>query len=88
MRAEGVKRETMAATPACYVRITGVRGNGFIEFDFSIGDPTLYVELILPFDAFEEFCAHNQVQHLSAEDAARVDFDKLKWRYGKPGLDE
>ncbi len=70
----------------CFVRITGVRPNGLIEFDFAIGDPTLYVELMLPHDAFQEFCARNNVQHLSAEEAARVDHDRLKWRYGKPGI--
>lgn len=70
---------------AKYVRITGERGN-LVEFDFAIGDPTLYVELILPRDAFEEFCARNNVRHLTDEEAALVDFDRAKWRYGKPGI--
>ena len=69
-----------------YVRITGIRNNNLIEFDFSIGEPEMYVELILPFEAFQTFCAHNRVQHLSAEEAARVDYDRLKWRYGAPGV--
>jgi phenol hydroxylase P0 protein len=71
-----------------YVRITGTREHGLIEFDFAIGEPEIYIELILPFAAFEEFCSHNNVSHLTAEEAARVDYDRLKWRYGKPGIEK
>lgn len=71
-----------------YVRITGKRNNQFIEFDFSIGDPQLYVELLLPFDAFEKFCADNQVAYLTPKQAAQVDYDRMKWRYGKPGASD
>lgn len=70
-----------------YVRITGIRNNKLIEFDFSIGEPEMYVELVLPFEAFQIFCAHNDARHLSAEDAAKVDYDRLKWRYGQPGIE-
>jgi len=67
------------------VRITGIRNNNLIEFDFSIGEPEMYVELVLPFAAFQTFCAHNQVQYLTPEQAAAVDYDRMKWRYGTPG---
>ncbi len=70
-----------------WVRITGVQRNQLIEFDFSVGEPELYIELVLPFRAFQEFCANNQVRHLSAEQAAAVDYDRLKWRSGTPGID-
>ncbi len=70
-----------------FVRITGIRANRFIEFDFSVGEPEMYVELVLPFDAFQTFCAHNEVRHLTPEEAARVDYDRMKWRYGKPGVE-
>ena len=69
-----------------YVRITGIRNNHLIEFDFAIGEPEMYIELVLPFEAFQTFCAHNKVQHLTPEEAERVDFDRLKWRYGEPGV--
>ncbi|PCJ47008.1 MAG: phenol hydroxylase [Gammaproteobacteria bacterium] len=69
-----------------YVHITGIRNNNFIEFDFSISEPGMYVELILPFDAFQIFCANNQIMHLTSEQAAEVDYDRLKWRYGQPGI--
>ncbi len=68
-----------------FVRVTGVRNNRFVEFEFSIGDPTLFVELVLPFDQFRRFCAAQQTRELTAEEGAQVDFDQLKWRYGKPG---
>lgn len=44
-----------------YVRICKRRPNGFIEFEFSIGDPELAVELMLPEPAFHEFCLDNEV---------------------------
>ena len=69
-----------------YVRITGIINNKLIEFDFSIGEPEMYIELVLPFQAFQDFCANNHVEHLNAEDAALVDYDKMKWRYGQPGV--
>lgn len=46
-----------------YVRVTGAH-DGFVEFDFSIGDPDITVELILPRPAFEEFCRANKAVHL------------------------
>ena len=66
-----------------YVRVTGIRKNAFVEFDFSIDDPTLFIELVLPFDQFQAFCTRHQVKQLSAEQQTRVDLDKLKWRYGQ-----
>ncbi len=69
-----------------YVRITGIRHNKIIEFDFAIGEPEIYVELALPFEAYQEFCANNNIINMTSEEAAQVDFDKLKWRYGKPGI--
>ncbi len=48
-----------------YVRLIGERGNGFIEFEFAIGEPELFVELILSREAFQEFCETNQVEMLA-----------------------
>jgi len=45
----------------CYVRVCAQRPDGFIEFAFSIGDPALCVELMLPEAAFHEFCLTNKV---------------------------
>ncbi len=71
-----------------FVRITGIRNNQFIEFDFSIGEPGIYVELILPFDDFQKFCSKNKIVHLTTDQAAEVDYDRLKWRFGQPGITE
>jgi phenol hydroxylase P0 protein len=64
-----------------FVRVRNVH-DGFVEFDFAIGDPQLYVELILTEGAFEEFCHTNSVEHLDEESATRLDQDKQAWREG------
>lgn len=51
-----------------YVRVCERRPDGFIEFEFSIGDPALCCELMLPEPAFHEFCLANDVTLL--EEAA------------------
>lgn len=66
----------------CLVRVKRLINNKFVEFDFALEDPTLYVELVLPVKAFEEFCQKNQVSHMSSEQALYVDQDMEKWRYG------
>lgn len=58
--------------PACgpmkrFVRLTGKRDDGFVEFEFAIGDPELCVELIMPPAAYEEFCRQQKVVHLDDE---------------------
>jgi phenol hydroxylase P0 protein len=65
-----------------YARIRRVVDDKFIEFDFAIGDPSLYVELVLPKDAFDTFCRHNKVVMMTDEEAQAVDADMAKWRYG------
>jgi phenol hydroxylase P0 protein len=47
-----------------YVRVTQVREDGLVMFEFSIGWPEQMVELVLPKPAFDEFCAAHKVQHL------------------------
>lgn len=65
-----------------FVKVRKMRDDGFVEFDFSIGDPTLYVELILPSTAFNEFCNANAVQFLDDDQADAIDRDRRKWRDG------
>ncbi len=65
-----------------YVRIRDVVSDRFVEFDFAIGEPSLYVELILPKRAFEDFCRMNKVVEMTKEQADKVDADMEKWRYG------
>ncbi len=66
----------------CFVRRTGINRHGMVEFDFSIGDPELYVEMILPEAAFREFCDNNNVRFLTEEEGAVLDADREKWRGG------
>ncbi len=47
-----------------FVRVNELRKDGFVEFDFAIGEPELFVELIMPSAAFDEFCATNKVTFL------------------------
>lgn len=63
-----------------YVRVRETLENGFVEFDFSIDDPQLYVELILPEQAFWEFCTSNRVSFLSTEEGKAIDSDRERWR--------
>jgi phenol/toluene 2-monooxygenase (NADH) P0/A0 len=50
-----------------FVRVTQVRADGLVAFEFSIGWPELAAELVLPRAAFNEFCATHQVQRLDDE---------------------
>ena len=56
-----------------FVRVMRTLPNGLIEFEFAIGDPDVAVELVMPKLAFEEFCASNRVEPLSAEKAEPFD---------------
>ena len=38
-------------------------------------------------EQFRAFCATHEVTHLSAEEGARLDYERMKWRYGQPGAD-
>ena len=66
-----------------YVRVTSRDRPGLVEFNFSIDDPTLYLEMILPVRAFEDFCQSNQVMFLTDEQAEAVAKQQEKWRYGE-----
>lgn len=57
-----------------YVRVCAHRQDGFIEFEFAIGDPELCVELMLPEAAFHEFCLANEVIMLDPAEAASGDW--------------
>jgi phenol hydroxylase P0 protein len=83
MTTEDIKSE--AKPLQGFVRVKRIIKDKFVEFDFAVGDPGLYVELILPKSAFDAFCEHNNVIHMSQEQADAVDKDMEKWRYGKSG---
>lgn len=60
---------------AKFVRVRHMRPNGLIEFDFAIGAPEIFVELIMPNAAFDEFCATNSVTDITGQIMAELDFD-------------
>lgn len=60
-QAEIHRSETPFDATRRYVRVCEQRPDGFIEFEFAIGDPALCVELMLPEAAFHEFCLTNEV---------------------------
>ncbi len=48
-----------------YVRIRQVRADGLVCFEFAIGWPELFVDLMLPRAAFDDFCLRQKVQLLT-----------------------
>lgn len=69
-----------------YIRVRSQPGARFVEFDFAISDPSLFVELVMPPAAFEHFCQLNQVVHMTEEQMAANDLELEKWRYGEDTL--
>lgn len=64
-----------------FVRITGERG-GMVEFEYSVGDPQLVLELLLPPAAFEDFCAANNATLITGdrEEADSEEARAMAWR--------
>ena len=65
-----------------YVRVTNSDHRGNVEFQFSIGDPSLYLEMTLPKPAFDEFCREHHVRALSEQEGEQVDANERRWRFG------
>lgn len=70
--------ETVPLHERRFVRVRD-RHDGFVEFDFAIGEPDLYVELILTEAAFDEFCETNRVRMLGAEGVEHIDHYRATW---------
>jgi phenol hydroxylase P0 protein len=73
-----------AAAPAFdverrYVRRRHVRADGFVAFDFAIGEPDLSVELVLPQAAFAAFCEAQQVTWITEAQGAALDQARRRW---------
>jgi phenol hydroxylase P0 protein len=83
MVADSNMKSGAATEQTHFVHVTGVLKNKFVEFDYSIGTPTLYVELVLPFKQFRQFCIKHDVKELTIEQQHQVELDKLKWRHGQ-----
>lgn len=64
-----------------FVRVIETRANGMVEFEFAIGEPELFVELLLPATAFAEFCAANAVTMLGVATAPDAGSDAAQWQW-------
>lgn len=69
-----------------YVRVRSDENARFVEFDFAINDPSLFVELVMPHKVFQTFCVENSVIFMSDEQSASVDAEMERWRYGADTL--
>lgn len=45
-----------------FIRVIEQRANGMVEFEFAVGEPELFVEMLLPQAAFADFCAAQGVE--------------------------
>ncbi|CAE6910985.1 hypothetical protein R69927_05996 [Paraburkholderia domus] len=63
--------------PRCkFVTVTGINGRGFVEFEFAIGAPELFVELMLPPAEFEAFCLSQDVLRLDETNQPMINRSK------------
>ncbi|MDI4665626.1 phenol hydroxylase subunit [Xanthobacter autotrophicus] len=65
-----------------FVRVTHERDSGFVEFDFAIGEPELFVEMILAREAFAAFCAEQRVEPFPPAPAQTEPPGDFDWRLG------
>lgn len=65
-----------------FIRVRQLRTDGFVEFDFAIGDAELCVELILPQAAFEAFASQPGTERMSEDAAARAFQLQQSYLYG------
>lgn len=89
--APGSEASAAAFVPGAHrpkVRVLGTRLGRYIEFEYSV-DVDLAVELVMPFAAFDEFCATQQAEVQTAADLSADDLRVLAARgpglYRRPG---
>ncbi len=69
------------------VRVFGLRKNVFLEFEFTVGFEELTIELVMPYEAFREFCETNHVSKIDCNPEIQSGFNKLAAK-GFPKLHE
>ena len=57
--------EAVSHVTTKFVRIRELREDGLVCFEFAIGWPELFVDLMLPQAAFDDFCIRQNVQLLN-----------------------
>lgn len=63
-----------------FVRICGERGKGFVEFEFAIGEPEVFAEMILERSDFLAFCEANRVEMLPPDEDSGIEVSDWDWR--------
>jgi phenol hydroxylase P0 protein len=63
-----------------FVRILDADRGGMVEFEFAVGEPDFFVEMLMPKPAFDEFCRANSVTFIT-ETRAPEDFDRSPARW-------
>jgi phenol hydroxylase P0 protein len=76
------KRSSPEQLGEASVRVTNPDHHGFVAFQFALGDPAIYLEMLLSPAAFEEFCATHSARRLTSAEGQAVDATEKKWRYG------
>ena len=78
---------TMSAKQEHFVRIQQVTDKRLVFFDYAIGEPELFVELVLPYAAFLDFCRMYDATLLEpAPDAPLGEVtEQVRWRLGDLG---
>jgi phenol hydroxylase P0 protein len=61
-----------------YVWVTA-RDEQWVEFEFSLGDPALYVDLVMRPDQFSAFCATQCAITVSHLLGRALEFERDKW---------
>ena len=62
-----------------FVRIIETHTNGLVEFEFAVGEPELFVELLMAQTAFDEFCAMHAVTPTRGRLPAKQDSAEQEW---------
>ncbi|KAI3603365.1 Phenol hydroxylase, assembly protein DmpK [Cupriavidus necator H850] len=60
------------------VRVTA-RDQHWVEFEFSLGDPALYVELVMRPEQFSAFCAAQRALTVSQQLGRELERERGKW---------
>jgi phenol hydroxylase P0 protein len=62
-----------------FVRVIETHANGLVEFEFAVGEPELFVELLMGRTAFDEFCVMHQVTPTQGSLKQTQDSDTQEW---------
>lgn len=62
-----------------YVRVIETHANGLVEFEFAVGEPELFVELLMAQAAFDEFCDMHAVVPTQGRLPAPHDGAEQEW---------